>query len=213
MRMQVISYRTTFINPNEALAAHKGHWFSRVVSAGNDLGEDVPATTLRSCAVEYIRRKPISIPSIVRSNRSPCYCQSVCFRYRSGLLGWAKQDNTLKGFLGLLHAPLFGSEPRLIGGTHDEGLRLAKKLQAANPGATLKFCYEAGPMQARQGIGVAAIGFDPLTGRTWNLGGRHEDAVVGVGAQTTAEGIAVGAGELMALLRIMGTAGPGGSFK
>src|SRR5262249_42198948 len=121
MRMQVISYRTTFINPNEALAAHKGHWFSRVVSAGNDLGEDVPATTLRSCAVEYIRRKPISIPSIVRSNRSPCYCQSVCFRYRSGLLGWAKQDNTLKVFLGLLHAPLFGSEPRLIAGPHDEG--------------------------------------------------------------------------------------------
>jgi transposase len=33
----------------------------------------------------------------------------------------------------------------LIGGTHDDVLRLAKKLQAAHPGLTLKFCYEAGP--------------------------------------------------------------------
>jgi hypothetical protein len=33
----------------------------------------------------------------------------------------------------------------LIGGTHDDVLRLAKKLQAAHPGVTLKFCYEAGP--------------------------------------------------------------------
>jgi len=33
----------------------------------------------------------------------------------------------------------------LIGGTHDDVLRLAKKLLAAHPGVTLKFCYEAGP--------------------------------------------------------------------
>ncbi len=32
-----------------------------------------------------------------------------------------------------------------IGGTHDEVLRLAKKLQAAHPGVTLRFVYEAGP--------------------------------------------------------------------
>jgi transposase len=33
----------------------------------------------------------------------------------------------------------------LIGGTHDDVLRLAKKLQAAHPGSELRFCYEAGP--------------------------------------------------------------------
>ncbi len=33
----------------------------------------------------------------------------------------------------------------LIGGTHDDVLRLAKKLQAAHPDHTLRFCYEAGP--------------------------------------------------------------------
>jgi hypothetical protein len=33
----------------------------------------------------------------------------------------------------------------LIGGTHDDVLKLAKKLAAAHPQATLKFCYEAGP--------------------------------------------------------------------
>jgi len=33
----------------------------------------------------------------------------------------------------------------LIGGTHDDVLRLAKKLQAAHPGVRLQFAYEAGP--------------------------------------------------------------------
>lgn len=33
----------------------------------------------------------------------------------------------------------------MIGGTHDDALKLAKKLAAAHPGLTLKFCYEAGP--------------------------------------------------------------------
>jgi transposase len=33
----------------------------------------------------------------------------------------------------------------IIGGTHDDVLRLAKKLQAAHPDHTLRFCYEAGP--------------------------------------------------------------------
>jgi transposase len=33
----------------------------------------------------------------------------------------------------------------LIGGTHEDVLRLAKKLQAAHPGAALRFSYEAGP--------------------------------------------------------------------
>lgn len=33
----------------------------------------------------------------------------------------------------------------IIGGQHDDVLRLIKKLQAAHPGVALKFCYEAGP--------------------------------------------------------------------
>ena len=33
----------------------------------------------------------------------------------------------------------------ILGGEHDDVLKLVKKLQAAHPGATLKFCYEAGP--------------------------------------------------------------------
>jgi transposase len=33
----------------------------------------------------------------------------------------------------------------IIGGTHDDVLKLMKKLQAAHPGTLLKFCYEAGP--------------------------------------------------------------------
>lgn len=45
-------------------------------------------------------------------------------------------------------APSDSTEVRrygLIGGTHDDVLRLAKKLQAAHPGGSLKFVYEAGP--------------------------------------------------------------------
>lgn len=45
-------------------------------------------------------------------------------------------------------APSDSTEVRrygLIGGTHAEVLQLAKKLQAAHPGAELRFCYEAGP--------------------------------------------------------------------
>ena len=41
-----------------------------------------------------------------------------------------------------------GSEVRrygVIGGSHDDVLRLAKKLQAAHPDTALRFCYEAGP--------------------------------------------------------------------
>jgi len=33
----------------------------------------------------------------------------------------------------------------IIGGTHDDVLKLAKKLAAAHPRLSLKFCYEAGP--------------------------------------------------------------------
>src|ERR1017187_32974 len=45
-------------------------------------------------------------------------------------------------------APSDSTEVRrygIIGGEHDDVLKLVKKLEAAHPGATLKFCYEAGP--------------------------------------------------------------------
>ncbi len=45
-------------------------------------------------------------------------------------------------------APSDSTEVRrygVLGGTHDDVLKLAKKLQAAHPGAELRFCYEAGP--------------------------------------------------------------------
>src|ERR1017187_3895436 len=45
-------------------------------------------------------------------------------------------------------APSDSSEVRrygIIGGEHDDVLKLVKKLQAAHPGTLLKFCYEAGP--------------------------------------------------------------------
>jgi len=45
-------------------------------------------------------------------------------------------------------APSDSTEVRrygMIGGTHDDVLKLAKKLQAAHPDVALRFCYEAGP--------------------------------------------------------------------
>ena len=45
-------------------------------------------------------------------------------------------------------APSDSTEVRrygLIGGSHDDVLRLVKKLAAAHPGVALNFCYEAGP--------------------------------------------------------------------
>jgi transposase len=45
-------------------------------------------------------------------------------------------------------APSDSAEVRrygIIGGEHDDVLKLVKKLEAAHPGTRLKFCYEAGP--------------------------------------------------------------------
>ena len=45
-------------------------------------------------------------------------------------------------------APSDSTEVRrygMIGGEHDDVLKLAKKLHAAHPGVLLHFCYEAGP--------------------------------------------------------------------
>jgi transposase len=48
----------------------------------------------------------------------------------------------------------------LIGGTHDDVLRLARKLQAAHPGLPLRFVYEAGPHGYPLGRCLRAHGYD-----------------------------------------------------
>lgn len=48
----------------------------------------------------------------------------------------------------------------LIGGSHDDVLKLAKKLAAAHPGVPLKFCYEAGPHGYPLGRCLRAHGYD-----------------------------------------------------
>jgi transposase len=56
-----------------------------------------------------------------------------------------------------------GAEVRrygLIGGTHDDVLRLAKKLQAAHPDSELRFCYEAGPHGYPLARWLLAHGYD-----------------------------------------------------
>lgn len=60
-------------------------------------------------------------------------------------------------------APSGSAEVRrygLIGGTHDDVLKLARKLQAAHPGVPLKFCYEAGPHGYPLCRGLQSHGYD-----------------------------------------------------
>lgn len=60
-------------------------------------------------------------------------------------------------------APSDASEVRrygIIGGTHDDVLKLAKKLAAAHPVALLKFCYEAGPHGYPLGRFLRTHGYD-----------------------------------------------------
>jgi transposase len=60
-------------------------------------------------------------------------------------------------------APADSTEVRrygLIGGTHEDVLRLAKKLQAAHPDTALRFCYEAGPHGYPLCRGLRAHGYE-----------------------------------------------------
>jgi len=60
-------------------------------------------------------------------------------------------------------APSDSSEVRrygMIGGTHDDVLRLARKLQAAHPDTELRFCYEAGPHGYPLGRALRTHGYD-----------------------------------------------------
>ena len=95
------------------------------------------------------QRNPSAVEPKAAPNKRPAPTSSA------GVSSRGSQPRVL--FLGLdVHtesiavslAPSDSTEVRrygLIGGTHDDVLRLAKKLQAAHPGHELRFCYEAGP--------------------------------------------------------------------
>lgn len=50
----------------------------------------------------------------------------------------------------------------IIGGTHEDLRRFIKKLQAAHPGAILKFCYEAGPRGYPLGRFIRGLGHEGI---------------------------------------------------
>jgi len=91
---------------------------------------------------------------------------------REGLGRPAHPQNSPVLFIGLdVHtdsiavslAPADSCEVRrygMIGGTHDDVLRLAKKLQAAHPATDLRFCYEAGPHGYPLGRCLQTHGYD-----------------------------------------------------
>ena len=85
-----------------------------------------PQKTRRATVPEGLNR-PIPAPS------GPVLCVGLDVHTESIAVSLAPSDS--------LELRRYG----LIGGTHDDVLRLAKKLQAAHPERELRFCYEAGP--------------------------------------------------------------------
>ena len=83
--------------------------------------------------IRSLRPKPTTAPAQIRSATAP-----VLFN------GLDVHNDTIAVSL----APADSTEVRrygIIGGKHDDVLRLIKKLSAVHPGVSLKFCYEAGP--------------------------------------------------------------------
>ena len=89
---------------------------------------------------------------------APVDAQAVAATHSSEILGrpalWATVGVLFTGLdvhndsIAVSLAASDSSEVRrygLIGGSHDDVLKLIKKLSAAHPGAQLRFCYEAGP--------------------------------------------------------------------
>jgi transposase len=91
----------------------------------------------------YILRDPKAVEPQKPTRRDPALNPPVC----SGsvlYVGLDVHNDTIAASL----APGQSTEVRrygIIGGRHDDVLRLIKKLSAAHPGLALKFCYEAGP--------------------------------------------------------------------
>ena len=103
----------------------------------------------------YLLREPKTVEP--QSARRAARTRPATATARAVLGQAAQTQNSPVLFIGLdVHtesiavslAPADGSEVRRygpIGGTHDDVLRVAKKLLAAHPDTELRFCYEAGP--------------------------------------------------------------------
>jgi transposase len=98
----------------------------------------------------YILRDPNRVePQNHRQNPRPAPCRDVAAAPPPApgptlFLGLDVHNDSIAVSL----APADSAEVRrygIIGGQHDDVLKLLKKLQAAHPGVALKFCYEAGP--------------------------------------------------------------------
>ena len=79
------------------------------------------------------RRQPVPVPVPAPISHGPVLSIGLDVHTDSIAVSLAPSDST--------EARRYG----LIGGTHDDVLKLARKLQAAHPGTELRFCYEAGP--------------------------------------------------------------------
>lgn len=119
----------------------------------------------------YLLRAPKSVePQSARRAPRPRPVPAVPAREVLGR--WAHPEKSPALFLGLdVHtdsiavsiAPGEATEVRrygMIGGTHDDVLRLAKKLQATHPDTALRFCYEAGPHGYPLGRCLRAHGYE-----------------------------------------------------
>jgi hypothetical protein len=92
----------------------------------------------------YILREPKPVEP-QKSSRSPRPkpAAPVAAKAPACSSAWTHNDS-----IAVSLAPSEATEVRrygILGGEHDDVLKLAHKLQAAHPGMVLKFCYEAGP--------------------------------------------------------------------
>ena len=78
-------------------------------------------------------RRPRVKPAAAVIDRRPVLCIGLDVHNDSIAVSLAPSDSTEVRRYGI------------IGGEHEDVLKLAHKLQAAHPGMVLKFCYEAGP--------------------------------------------------------------------
>ena len=93
----------------------------------------------------YILRdpKPVELQKSIRSPRPKCTVP-VTAKGPVLCIGLDVHNDSIAVSL----VPADATEVRrygIIGGEHDDVLKLAKKLAEVHPGTTLKFCYEAGP--------------------------------------------------------------------
>src|ERR1019366_6777525 len=140
-----------------ALRSKRG--LHRVNGAEPQVGGLTPQTTMKRKAntmQTYILRQPKTVES--QKPARPSRLKTATGTTTTVVLGRPPAPtNSLILFTGFdVHtdsiavslAPSDSIEVRrygIIGGEHDDVLKLAPKLQTAHPGTLLKFCYEAGP--------------------------------------------------------------------